>query len=102
MGGLAGDGEDPQAGALAVVVLLLARAACRLQGHFHERHYEPVRDVTGERRREVGDRPLRWWAVKRVSEYSGRINLWLAGGFGVTFMPWPSGQFRSLPTIQAP
>jgi hypothetical protein len=29
----------------------------------------------------VGNHPISWWAVKRVSEYSGRINLWLAGGF---------------------
>ncbi|MEA2373578.1 MAG: eukaryotic-like serine/threonine-protein kinase, partial [Thermoleophilaceae bacterium] len=59
--------------------------AARLQGHFRERHYEPVRDVSSERRPAVGDRPLSWWAVKRVSEYSGRINLWLAGGFGLLY-----------------
>jgi hypothetical protein len=70
-----------EACALAAIVLLLARAAVRLQGHFHERHYEPVRDVRAEKRLAVGDRPLSWWAVKRVTEYSGRINLWLAGGF---------------------
>ena len=33
----------------------------------------------------MGDRPLSWWAVRRVSEYSGRVNLWLAGGFGVLY-----------------
>src|SRR5262249_45079983 len=71
-----------EAGALLALALLVARAACRLEGHFHERHYAPVRDVSGERRAPVGDRPLSWWAVKRVSEYSGRISLWLAGGFG--------------------
>src|SRR5262249_49174741 len=31
------------------------------------------------------DRPLAWWAVRRVTEYSGRINLWLAGGFGILY-----------------
>jgi hypothetical protein len=67
--------------ALACVGLLLWRASTRLLGHFHERHYDPVRDVSGQRRPAVGDHPLSWWAVKRVSEYSGRINLWLAGGF---------------------
>jgi hypothetical protein len=67
--------------AVAVVLLLVWRGAARLKGHFHERHYEPVRDVSGERRPAVGDQPLSWWAVKRVSEYSGRINLYLAGGF---------------------
>jgi hypothetical protein len=68
-------------GALVVLALLLWRGSTRLQGHFHERHYQPVRDVSSEARSKVGDRPLSWWAVKRVSEYSGRINLWLAGGF---------------------
>lgn len=71
--------------ALLVLALLLGRAALRLQGHFHDRHYQPVRDVAAERRPRVGERPLSWWAVKRVSEYSGRINLWLAGGFGVLY-----------------
>ena len=28
---------------------------------------------------------MAWWAVRRVSRYSGRINLWLAGGFGVLY-----------------
>jgi hypothetical protein len=67
--------------ALAVLGVLVWRASSRLEGHFHERHYEPVRDVSGEKRPEVGDRPLSWWAVKRVMEYSGGVNLWLAGGF---------------------
>lgn len=61
--------------------LLLWRCARRLKGHFHERHYRPILEVTDLRRPPVGERPLSWWAVKRVSEYSGRINLWLAGGF---------------------
>lgn len=66
---------------LLLVFALLWRGSRRLQGHFHERHYDPVRDVSNEARPPVGDRPLSWWAVKRVSEYSGRVNLWLAGGF---------------------
>jgi hypothetical protein len=65
--------------------LLQTRAATRLLGHFHERHYDPARDVRGERRPPVGERPLSWWAVKRVMEYSGRGNLWLAGGFCVLY-----------------
>jgi hypothetical protein len=28
---------------------------------------------------------LSWWAVQRVSRFSGRINLWLAGGFCVLY-----------------
>jgi hypothetical protein len=64
---------------------LLWRAASRLQAHFHERHYLPAVDHSGGRRAAVGEKPLRWWAVKRVSEYAGRVNLWLAGGFGAAY-----------------
>jgi hypothetical protein len=71
--------------ALALVGFLLWRASGRLLQHFHERHYDPVRDVSADVRPVVGDRPLSWWAVKRVSEYSGRINLWLAGGFCLVY-----------------
>jgi hypothetical protein len=74
-----------EVGSLAVLVLLLARAAWRLQGHFHDRHYQPIADVADEKRPQVSEQPLSWWAVKRVSEYSGRINLWLAGGFGLLY-----------------
>jgi hypothetical protein len=80
-----------------VLILLLARAAGRLQAHFRERHYQPVRDVSREHRPRIGDHPLTWWAIKRVTEYSGRINLWLAGGFGALYAAyiiagphWPS------------
>ena len=58
------------------------RAAWRLQAHFHELHYLPVADPRDAQRPAVGDRPLTWWAVKRVAGFSGRSNLWLAGGFG--------------------
>src|SRR5262249_11907198 len=70
-----------EAWTLAAVGLCLGRGALRLKDHFHERHYEPARNLSGETRPAVGDRPLSWWAVKRVTEYSGRVNLWLAGGF---------------------
>ncbi|HZV07041.1 MAG TPA: hypothetical protein VE999_18305 [Gemmataceae bacterium] len=86
-----------EAAALFLLLLLLARAAWRLQDHFHERHYQPVRDVSKEHRVRIENRPLTWWAIKRVTEYSGRINLWLAGGFGVLYAlyilagtHWPS------------
>src|SRR5262249_23046956 len=72
-------------GASVVLVLLLIRTASRLKGHFHERHYEPAIDPRAGKRGQVGDRPLSWWAVKRVTEYAGRANLWLAGGFGVLY-----------------
>jgi hypothetical protein len=71
--------------ALAVVILLMARAAHRLKGHFHERHYRPIFDKSNGNRGIIGDRPLSWWAVRRVTEYSGRVNLWLAGSFGCLF-----------------
>ena len=81
---------------LAVVVLLL-RSASRLHDHFQERHYRPFEDLSGVDRGDIGDRPLSWWAVRRVMEYSGRVNLWLAGGFGVLYAAytvagpaWPS------------
>ncbi|MCI0683671.1 MAG: hypothetical protein L0Y71_16315 [Gemmataceae bacterium] len=68
-----------------LALALLLRAAGRLQAHFQEWHYKPATSNKNEKRAAVGDRPLTWWAVKRVSRYSGRINLWLAGGFGVLF-----------------
>lgn len=71
--------------ALVVVALLLLRTASRLKGHFHERHYKPVLDPTGRNRGTIGNRPLAWWAVRRVTEYSGRANLWLAGGVGILY-----------------
>jgi hypothetical protein len=69
----------------ALAGVFLWRGARRLHAHFHEYHYLPARDVSRDRRPAVGERPLSWWAVKRVSRYSGRINLWLAGGFGVLY-----------------
>jgi hypothetical protein len=74
-----------QAGAVTTVVLLLLRAMGRLKGHFHDLHYQPAIDRSGKRRRAMGDRPLAWWAVKRVMNYSGRINLWLIGAFGSVY-----------------
>src|SRR5262249_52464802 len=84
--------------ALAALGLLMVRSAWRLQGHFQDRHYQMKRAGDKGRGRGAGlsfsfrlfpfsfiDRPLAWWAVRRVTEYSGRINLWLAGGFGVLY-----------------
>jgi len=70
---------------LALVALLVMRASGRLVGHFQERHYQPAVDRRAGARPRVGDRPLAWWAIQRVSQYSGRVNLWLAGGFGVLY-----------------
>jgi hypothetical protein len=68
-----------------VVLGLLARAACRLKGHFHDRHYKPAIDRNRRNLGGIGERPLSWWAVRRVLEYSGRLNIWLAGGFGLIY-----------------
>jgi hypothetical protein len=93
---------------LLAALLLLTRAAGRLRGHFNERHYRPAverRRVRGlaDTSRAPGDRPLSWWAVRRVSEYSGRVNLWLAGGFGLLYALytiagpyWPSWMGRRI------
>jgi hypothetical protein len=74
-----------EAAALLGVGLVLARAAWRLGGHFQDLHYRPVQDQPGAQKRNMGDRPLSWWAVRRVLRYSGRVNLWLAGGFGLLY-----------------
>lgn len=74
-----------EAFSLFAVGALFLRACFRLQDHFRERHYFPAEDLSGKHRPEVGNQPLAWWAVKRVTEYSGQINLWLAGGFGLVY-----------------
>jgi hypothetical protein len=83
--------------ALTATGLLLARGAGRLQGHFQDRHYRVKRKEKGKGDGEslsftfflfpfsFRERSLAWWAVRRVTEYSGRINLWLAGGFGALY-----------------
>jgi hypothetical protein len=65
--------------------LFASRAAWRLQAHFHELHYQPLAVSRDRNRPIVGERPLTWWAVKRVARFSGRVNLWLAGGFGLMY-----------------
>jgi hypothetical protein len=72
-------------GGAALALAFLARAAVRLRPHFHEFHYLPADDRRRARRPQVGERPLTWWAVKRVGRFSGRVNLWLAGGFGLLY-----------------
>jgi hypothetical protein len=68
-----------------LALALLIRSAVRLHGHFHDEHYRPVLNQDRGRREPVGDDPMTWWAVKRVSRYAGRINVWLAGGFGILY-----------------
>jgi hypothetical protein len=71
--------------AMLVALAAGARAACRLRGHFHDRHYKPIDSRRPAELERIGDTPLSWWAVRRVMEFSGRINLWLAGGFAVIY-----------------
>jgi hypothetical protein len=61
------------------------RAAYRLRGHFQDRHYSPIDSSRESQLEKIGDSPLSWWAVRRVMQYSGRINLWLAGGFTLVY-----------------
>ena len=70
---------------IALAVVLLARSAMRLQGHFQDEHYRPIVESDRRGQAPVGDAPLTWWAVKRVSRYAGTINVWLAGGFGILY-----------------
>jgi hypothetical protein len=70
---------------VGILGLVALRGAARLRGHFHDRHYRPLTEVTPDALGGVGDKPLTWWAVKRVMEYSGRVNMWLAGGFGILY-----------------
>lgn len=89
--------------ALAGAALLMLRAASRLKGHFHDRHYRPLDSVTPADPSGIRDRPLSWWAVRRVMEYSGRLNFYLAAGFGVAYAAfivagdaWPAWMGRSV------
>ena len=68
-----------------LAVLAGVRAGSRLKGHFHDRHYKQIDSSRQSQLDAIGDRPLSWWAVRRVMEYSGIINLWLAGGFSTMY-----------------
>ncbi len=70
---------------VGVAFILLTRSALRLHGHFHDEHYRPNLLKDKGKRAPVGEEPLTWWAVKRVTRYAGQINVWLAGGFGLLY-----------------
>lgn len=85
----------------AAVFLLMLRGASRLKGHFHDRHYKPISSDRAAQSEHIGDQPLSWWAVRRVMEFSGRSNLYLAGGFSALYAAfivagdsWPSWMGR--------
>ena len=84
--------------AVGLLGLLGVRAAFRLRGHFHDRHYGGgIQKGKGKRQNgrphftfslfpfTFHDSPLSWWAVRRVMDYSGRSNLYLAGGFSLLY-----------------
>ena len=73
-----------------MLTCLIGRAAQRFLAHFQDLHYRPLASAHDDERGTVGDRPLSWWAVRRVTQYSGRVNLWLASGF-VLLYAGPSG-----------
>jgi hypothetical protein len=76
----------------AISIGLLAwRCSRRLHGHFQDLHYKPIVE-SRKRRPPMDERPLSWWAVRRVSQYAGRINLWLAGGFGLLYAVYVVGE----------
>lgn len=78
--------------ALVLNTLLALRAASRLKGHFHDRHYRPISSDRAAQTESIGQRPLTWWAVRRVMEYSGRVNVWLAGGFSLLYAAYTLAQ----------
>ncbi|CAN5203874.1 hypothetical protein BH11PLA2_BH11PLA2_18850 [soil metagenome] len=82
-------------------LLLAIRAGSRLAGHFQDCHYLPIDSRRASQSAFIGDKPLSWWAVRRVMEYSGRVNLYLAGGFCLAYAAyivagddWPSWMGR--------
>ena len=88
--------------AACLVGVFALRAAFRLKGHFHDRHYKPIDSSRVDQSEFIGDRPLSWWAVRRVMEYSGRVNVWLAGGFCLLYAAflvagndWPAWMGRT-------
>jgi len=90
-------------GAILLLAAFVGRSAIRLSGHFHDLHYRPILESQARKRGSPGDDPLTWWAVRRVSQYSGRVNLWLAGGFGLLYAlytvagpSWPGWLGRSV------
>ncbi|MBO0699391.1 MAG: hypothetical protein J2P46_13425 [Zavarzinella sp.] len=91
---------------LGLALVLFARGMGRLKGHFHDRHYRPITDTRAAQTERIGERPLSWWAVRRVMEYSGRVNIWLAGGFGLVYAAyllagdhWPDWMGRAVFSI---
>jgi hypothetical protein len=71
--------------ALMALLTTAAVAALRMRPHFEDLHYGLRQTSQGGGQPNIGDRPLTWWALGRVQRYSGRLNLWLASGFGFLY-----------------
>jgi hypothetical protein len=67
------------------ILAMMVRTSLRLKAHYLERNYRPRGVLAGAVRPPVGDRPIAWWAVKRVNEYPGKVNLYLAAGAAVLY-----------------
>jgi hypothetical protein len=74
-----------EASALVALTAFGILAAWRLKAHYHEFHYQPAARKKTAPRIGPGDRPLSWWAVRRVSRYAGGLNVWLAAAFGCAY-----------------
>lgn len=95
--GLWSDTIYVQSLAAAFVIFAVLRSAFRLKGHYIDQNYRPAEDVKGKNRGTIGDHPLSWWAVQRVNQYPGRVNLYLAIGVSILYASylvagnhWPS------------
>lgn len=74
-----------QVAALGAIFLFVFRAGYRLKAHYIEQNYRPIGPAKGKNRGYIGDRPLTWWAVRRVNQYPGQINLWLSLGTSLAY-----------------
>ncbi len=70
---------------LGMLAFFCLRILFRLKPHYIDYHYGPGRGKLQGKRGTIGDWPLTWHAVRRVSRYSGLANVYLAGGFSLLF-----------------
>lgn len=67
--------------------LCLWRMACRLRHHSREENYAQ-RSGKQKFTRLIGNKPLSWWTARRVSQFKGNINLYLAWATVGLFIAW--------------
>lgn len=71
--------------ALVGLTFFVLRSAYRLKNHYLDQNYRPRVERTRKGDLKIQDWPLRVWAILRVSQYSGRANVWLAWGIAVSY-----------------